>query len=261
MYMVTNNTIGLTLGGGLARGLAHIGIIKGFIREGIDIDYICGTSMGSVVAALFACGVKVELMEKLSNRISRRKWLDPTFSKMGIMAGDKVEELLRLLTGKRDFSELKIPLNVVSMDINSGEKVIMKEGKVAKSVRASCAIPGIFTPVIVNNRMLVDGGVISNVPVIATRDMGAGIVIAVDVTSHKDEYKIENIFDVLTKTLEVMTANMTRREVEHADVVIYPDMRGISPSDFQLSGEAVKRGEAAFELALPEIRKVIKERG
>ncbi len=249
--------IGLALGGGLARGLAHIGVLKQLNEEGIKVDYIAGTSMGSVIAALYASGLKLKMIERLAKRISRRTWIDLTFPRMGLIAGDKIEELMQLLTGSRKIEELDIPLSIVTMDIIKGEIVIFREGSIARAVRASCAIPGIFCPVKMGERLLVDGGVLSNVPVEAVKKMGADIIIAVDVTAYVEEYNIENIFDVITKTIEVMSREITQYQVLKSDVIIIPDMRDIAPSHFHCADEAIERGKKACEAAMAEIKSLL----
>lgn len=247
--------VGLALGSGLARGLAHIGVIKALLQAGIRIDCIAGTSMGSVVAALFACGMKVKMMERLARRISRRTWIDFTFPRMGLIAGERLEELLYLLTGRRKFEEVSLPLAILAVDLISGERVVLRCGSIARAVRASCAIPGIFNPVEYGGRLLVDGGVLERVPAKTVRDMGADFVIAVDVGYYIEEYKINHIFDVLSRANEVMSREIGLLQPQKADILIMPDMKDVAPFHFHLADEAIARGEDAARQALPGLKK------
>ncbi|NLA27704.1 MAG: patatin-like phospholipase family protein [Firmicutes bacterium] len=257
--MKKNPKIGLALGGGLARGLAHIGAIRVLQEKGIKIDYIAGTSMGSLIAALYACGLKLKLIERLAQRISRRTWMDLTFPRMGLIAGDKLEELLYMLTGRRNFADLTLPLAVVAVDLISGERVVLTEGSVARAVRASCAIPGIFSPVEIGGKLLVDGGVLQRVPASVVREMGAELVIAVDVGIHVGDYKISHIFDVMSKSLDIMSREIHRRQSNDADVLIAPGVSDLGPFDFQCVEKAIDRGEEAAREVLPQLVKLKKE--
>ncbi len=243
--------IGLALGSGLARGLAHIGVIKVLSRAGIKIDFIAGTSMGSVIAALYASGIKLRMLERLAQQISRRTWMDFTLPRTGLIAGERLEELLYLLTRRRAFEELPLPLAVVAVDLVAGERVVLRRGSVARAVRASCSIPGIFSPVESGGRLLVDGGVLERVPVSAVREMGADFVIAVDVGYYVEEYKINNIFDVLSRAFDVMSREICRSRFSNADILVTPDMKDVAPFHFHLVDEVITRGEEAARQVLP----------
>lgn len=248
--------IGLALGSGLARGLAHIGVIKVLLNAGIKIDYLAGTSMGSVIAALHACGVKIKMMERLAERVSKRTWMDFTFPRMGLIAGERLEQLVYLLTGRRSFEELQIPMAAVATDITVGEKIILRRGSIARAVRASCAIPGIFNPVEIEGRLLVDGGVLERVPASVVREMGADLVIGVDVGYYVEEYKVNHIFDVLSKTVDIMSREIQKHQKQDADMLIAPDMNEIGPFHFHQAAEAIRRGEEAARTAADTIIKM-----
>jgi len=251
--------VGLALGSGLARGLAHIGVLQVLQETGIKIDYIAGTSMGSVIAALYACELKLKMINRLAQRISRRTWMDFTFPRLGLMAGEKLEELLYMLTRRRSFSDLALPLAVVAVDLISGEKVVIKEGSIARAVRASCAIPGIFSPVAIKEKLLVDGGLLQRVPASVVREMGADLVIAVDVGVNVGDYKIEHIFDVLSRSIDIMSREIHQAQSQDADLLITPGVDDIGPFDFHRAEEAISRGEAAARHLLPLITKSMKE--
>jgi NTE family protein len=254
--MFQGKKVGVALGSGLARGLAHIGVLKVLFDAGIRIDYLAGSSMGSVVAALFACGLKLKLIERLAESIPRRTWMDFTFPRMGLMAGERLEELMQLLTGRRRIEEMELPLAFVAVDLGSGGKVVLRSGPAARAIRASCAIPGIFCPVKIDGKLLVDGGVLDRVPAGVVKEMGADLVIAVDVDSFATEYKINHIFDVLSKTIEIMSREISAAKQQVADVVITPDLSDIAPFHFHRASEIIARGEEAARQALPLLRKL-----
>ncbi len=249
----------MALGAGLARGLAHIGVLRVLQESGIKVDFISGTSMGAVIAALYACGLNLKLIERLAQRISRRTWMDITFPRMGLIAGEKLERMLHMLTGRRSFADLSLPLAVVAVDLISGERVVINEGSVSRAVRASCAIPGIFSPVEMGKKLLVDGGVLQRVPASVVREMGADLVIAVDVGVDVGDYKIDHIFDVLSRSLDIMSREINRSLSRDADLVVIPKVSDMGPFDFQCVEEAIIRGEKAAREALPLLAKLEKE--
>ncbi len=251
--------VGLALGGGLARGLAHIGVLKVLEEAGIGLSHIAGTSMGALIGALYACGLGIKMISRLAERISRRTWMDFTFPRRGLIAGDRLEEMLQLLTARRSFSDLKLPLAVVAVDLISGEKVVLREGSVARAVRASCAIPGIFSPVKVGPQVLVDGGVLQRVPASVVSEMGAAPVIAVDVGMNMGDYKLDHIFGVLSRSIEIMSRKIQQAQEKDADLLVVPRVDDIGSYDFQCVEEAISRGEAAMHQQLPLLFNFMKE--
>ncbi|HZK24940.1 MAG TPA: patatin-like phospholipase family protein [Oscillospiraceae bacterium] len=253
--------VGLALGGGSARGFAHIGVIKVLKLAGVPIDLITGTSMGSVVGAAYCAGLELPLLERLFSHADSKLWLDWTFPHMGLAAGDKLEQLMLLLTRRKTFDQLEVPLAIVATDLCRGEKVVMQEGLVARAVRASAAIPGIFRPLEEGEQVLVDGAVIERVPAPTARTLGADLVIAVDVGIYLDGHKPQHILDVITQSLDVMQRDLSRYSLEAADVVISPALREIAPGHFHRAKEAIKAGEEAAHEALPSIRQMLEKEG
>jgi len=274
--------VGLALSGGGARGLAHIGVLRILEQEGIPIDYLAGTSMGSVIAAGYAAGLGTDFMEQEALHMgSFRRMLpltDLSPLRRGLFEGRKVHEYLVSHLGNRTFDDLRIPLTLVAVDLNTGRAVYLNEGRVVDAVRASGALPGIFTPVERNGQLLVDGGLLDNLPVDAVRRMGADIVIAVDVSSdsqvishlaqalHRHRYVPNGLVDtieVLWRSLGVMMMEVNRRRLAEArpDVIIRP---AISPEVTTLTGfpraaEVIAAGEEAAQEALPRIHQTIEE--
>jgi len=183
--------IGLALGCGTSRGLAHIGVIKVLERENINIDCIAGSSMGAIVGGAYASGKTSDEMEKIALDFPLKKIMriaNPSFSMSGLFGGNSMERIMKKIVGDITFSDLKIPLSVVCSDICTGEEVIIREGLLRKAMRASASFPGLFVPVKYNNRFLVDGGLVNLVPANIVRNMGADIVIAVNVTRNVKNY-------------------------------------------------------------------------
>jgi len=176
--------IGLALGSGAARGLAHIGVLKVLDREGIPIDFVAGTSAGALIGALYAAGISPMEIEEIALNIDRRKTISfftPTISSSGLVDGSRIEKFIESILGRQNIGDLKIPFAAVATDLQTGEEIVITEGSLITALRASISIPGIFTPVKYKGRLLVDGGLVNPVPVSTTFNMGADIVIAVNV--------------------------------------------------------------------------------
>ncbi|GGA33333.1 esterase [Kroppenstedtia guangzhouensis] len=253
--------VGLALGSGGARGLAHIGVLKVLQREGIPVDVIAGSSMGSLVGSLFAVGLDLDMIEGLAVHLKRKHWLDLTVPRRGFVTGEKVKEMIRLLTRGRTLEELPIPMGVVATDLNRGERVVFQTGPLDLAVRASISIPGIFEPVRWQGRTLVDGGVVDRVPVSVVKEMGAEMILAVDVVPRTTSVRIRNIFDVIAQTLSVMEREILNQRLLEADVLIHPDLADISPTAFTRVEECIRLGEEAALLQVDRIKRLIAKRG
>ncbi|MGE5704444.1 MAG: patatin-like phospholipase family protein [Clostridia bacterium] len=235
--------IGLALGSGGARGFAHIGVLKVLEEYEIPVDYLAGSSMGSMVAAFYANGIKPHMMEKLALNLKRKHWLDVIVPNLGFVAGQKIKELIRLLTHGKHIEQLDIPLAIVATDIERGERVVFKEGPVDQAVRASISIPGIFVPEKVNGRVLVDGGVIDRVPITVAKELGADIVIAVDVAQFDTQIQVNSIFEVIAQAIDVMEREILRHRIVSADLVIRPDVGHYSSIAYSGVQEIIAEGE------------------
>jgi len=249
--------VGLALGSGGARGFAHIGVLKVFEAHGIECDLLAGSSMGSLIAALYANGIEPHMMEKLALNLKRKHWLDVIVPNLGFVAGEKIKELIRLLTHGKRIEHLEKPLAVVATDIESGERVVFREGPVDQAVRASISIPGIFVPERIGGRMLVDGGVIDRVPVTVARDMGADIVIAVDVAQYESKMRVSSIFDVIAQTIDVMEREIVRHRMLAADLVIRPNVGHYSSISYNGVEEIIAEGERAALEHIEQVRERI----
>ncbi|MBM7095885.1 MULTISPECIES: patatin-like phospholipase family protein [Alteribacter] len=251
-----NPKIGLALGSGGSRGFAHIGVLKVLMREGIQVDYIAGSSMGALVGALFGAGHTPETMEKMAMQFRRKYFLDFTVPKMGFIKGEKAKSIIKMLVKQKKIEELSPEMAIVATDLKKGEKVVFKDGDVTQAVRASIAIPGILVPERIGGRLFVDGGVIDRVPVSVVKSMGADMVIAVDVSYFNTEPEITSIYDVIIQSMDIMEKEMVRyREIE-SDLMIRPIFRHIKATQFTDVEEIILQGEKEMEKNLD----VFKER-
>lgn len=252
--------VGLALGSGGARGLAHIGVIKVLKENHIPIDYIAGSSMGSLIGAVVANNNDIYMVEKLAINLKRKHWLDLTVPKLGFVTGDKIKDLIRILTHGKNIEELAIPLGIVATDVENGEKVVFREGPVAEAVRASISIPGIFVPERINDRLLVDGGVIERVPVNTIKEMGADIVIAVDVGLQDAKMNVTSIIDVISQSIDIMEREIYRQKILAADYVIRPNVGHISSISFTNVEEIINEGYRMATESIEEIKELINNR-
>jgi NTE family protein len=251
--------IGLALGAGGARGFAHVGVLQVLEKMGVTIDMIAGSSMGSLVGALYCTGMETKYLESLAVNLKRRHWIDFTVPKMGFVNGSRIMEMVRFLTKGMNIEDLPIPLSIVATDVEKGERVVFREGPIHQAVRGSISIPGIFTPHRYQGRLLIDGGVIDRVPIHVCREMGADIVIAVDVGLYDKEAQVKSIFDVIFQSIEIMEREILRTRMLDADVVLRPDVGHISSTAFTQIDECVLHGREAAERVAEHIRNTIED--
>ncbi len=244
---------GLVLGAGGARGLAHQGFLQVLEEESIKVDCIVGCSIGAVFGALWAAGMDLYRLERLITYqgFSKRLW-DLAVSRDGLVKGEKVLEAMRLLTRDLTFAELKIPLAVVATDLETGERVVFREGSVAHAVRASISIPGIFKPYRYQGRLFVDGAVKNRLPIQVAKDMGAEKVLAVDVKKGLST-KLNTAMDVMLQALEILEEEVFCTQKEKADVLIQPEVGHIGVLQFDLAEEAIALGRTAAKSQISEI--------
>lgn len=246
--------IGLALGSGGLRGLAHLGVLRVLEEENIHVNFISGCSIGSLIGALYCCGHKADTIIKLAKHLKRRHWLDFVVPKMGLFSGDKVLETMSLLTQRKQFSDLDIPLSIVATDLNKGESIILNDGIISKAVRASISVPGIFVPYQFDDKILVDGAVLNPTPIDVAFNMGADIVIAVDLSQRNTNFKLNNIFDVIIKSIDIMEQELIKSRQHNENLIlIRPQLAHISPSSFDHMDECIHLGEICARSRLPEL--------
>ncbi|MFZ7942185.1 MULTISPECIES: patatin-like phospholipase family protein [Bacillaceae] len=251
--------IGLALGSGGARGFAHLGVIMALTEAGIPIHLIAGSSMGALVASFYGAGIDLDRLYKLSTAFKRKYFLDFTVPKMGFIAGKKIKEFIKVFTHGKNIEELSLPISIVATDLLTGEKVIFQKGPVAEAVRASISIPGIFVPERYNGRILVDGGVADRVPISVAKDMGADIVIAVDVSRVKRNAEITTIYDVIMQSIDIMQSEIINSREIAADVMIRPPVEMYSSRAFTHHEEIINIGKEETKKQLQQIETVIEQ--
>lgn len=251
--------IGLALGSGGSRGFAHVGVIKALEDADIPIDYIAGSSMGGLAAALYGAGHGIESLFKMATTFKRKYYLDFIVPKMGFVAGKKVEGLLKVITFNKQVEELSPPVAIVATDLMAGKKVVFREGSVAEAVRASVSIPGILVPAKIDGRLLIDGGVIDRVPVSVVKDMGADIVIAADVSSGKGPSEIHSIFDVIMQSIDIMQEEIVKSHEIAADVMVKPPLGAFDSKTFanQSTKKMIQIGEEETQKKISDIQTAI----
>ena len=251
--------IALVLGGGSAKGFAHVGVIRILEQEKIPIHMIVGTSVGSLIGAIYASNPDSFQLEWATFKIERGDILDFSIvsSKLGPVQGARLESFVEQTAKVKKVEDTKIPFYPVATDLNTGETVILAKGSLAKAVHASSAIPGIFAPVQFDNRTLVDGGVSDNVACDIARSKGADIVIAVNLQRDIKESDIGSVIDVIAQSISILMRENSKVKLQQADIVIEPDTKGVSAFDFSQKKLLVEEGMKAARKAIPKIRETI----
>lgn len=272
----------MALGGGGARGCAHVGVIQAILSAGLHINFVSGTSIGALVGGVFASG-DLDRFEEYLGKITWTdvvKHFDPGVPHRGLFKGNKVVKLLDHLITHKKFKDLSIPFTAVATNLETGEEVCLKRGKVIDAIRASIAIPGIFTPFQKGHRFLVDGGVVNPVPVDVVKKMGAEVVVAVDLNHEFIREKLQtrkrkhleknnivewltpdrpNIIDIIENSVFMMQNEITKKKMELSkpDVLIRPELGSARIFDFPMAKDMIEKGFACMEQAIPQLRKIL----
>ena len=244
---------GLALGGGAVLGAAHVGVLKALQEFDIKVEYIAGTSIGAFVAAFYAFGKSWEDIQEIASEL---RWIDITaisLSRYGLLSNKKLEELIVEHIGDKNLQDSNIPLAIIATDASNGEKVILNKGSVANAVMASTCIPGVFRPVDYGEKMLLDGGIIENVPVNTVREMGADYVIGVDLNSEYTYEKPDNILDVLLNSFHFIIKTSAELQTENSDLLIKPDLSKFNRTDMNQVQALLKKGYKDAKKALKNI--------
>jgi NTE family protein len=254
--------IGVALSGGSALGIANIGVIQSFEDHDIAIDCISGTSAGSVIAACYAFGVPMSDVAKAAENLSWHKFSRFFRSAMGIATNQIVGDLLIKLIGHdANIEDAKIPLAIVATDISTGEKVVFRSGSVVDAVRASTAIPGLFAPIAKDGRLLVDGGLVENLPIKELADLHADVKIGVNLARWRSYKRPKSIIGVMMNSVDIMVFRQSIIHRELADIIIEPHLEPYTSSDWGKVGPLIKEGYRAATLAMPKIKKIISQAG
>ncbi len=250
----------MALGGGAARGFAHIGVIQVLEEAGIKVDLVVGTSAGSLVAALYASGKSGNEMARLAESMDEGAITDWSFPLRGLIKGEALARYVRAQTGGRPIEQLPIPLGIVATNLADGSGVMFRSGDLGLAVRASSAVPAVFQPVEIGTRTFVDGGLVAPVPVRYARQMGAEVVIAIDISSPPDPATKTDPFNMLMQTVAIMGRSINSLELRDAEVVLRPALNGVASSDFGARKQAIAAGRAVAQQMLTRIRAAVAPR-
>lgn len=251
--------IGLALGGGAARGFAHVGVIQVLEEAGIRPSFVSGTSAGSVVAALYASGKTGKQLQHVAETMEEATiadWTLPLFNR-GMLRGDALARYVNGQVGSKLIEDMALPLGIVATDLNTGQGMLFQRGDTGTAVRASSAVPAVFLPVKISGHEYVDGGLVSPVPVRAARQMGAELVIAVDISNAPEGNLAGGTLDVLLQTVSIMSKSINYFELKEADVVVRPALLGVSSADFGSRKKSIEAGRLAMLQLMPQLRAAI----
>ncbi len=253
--------IGLALGGGFARGFAHLGVLQVLEQKRIPISCIAGTSVGSILGAAYASGAPLARIIATCRTLRFRDIARWRVSRLGLASNQRLGELIERVFDSRQFEDLRIPMAVVATDLNSGEPVVLNHGSLVDAIRASCAFPGLFEPVEIGTRCLADGGLVAPVPTRAARDLGADFVLGISV-GMQDGHRGSptNVFQVMTRAVSAAQKHQLEVWERHADLVLRPDVQSIAWDQFERADEAIEAGAAITRLALPRIEKYLDQK-
>jgi NTE family protein len=254
--------IGLVLGGGAARGFAHIGVIKMLEAQGIYPDIVVGTSAGSVVGAMYAAGNSGYALHKMALEMDEAAisdWAVPLFGKStGVLKGEALQNYVNKAVNNRPLEKLKLPFGAVATDLKTGAPILFRRGNTGIAVRASSAVPGVFQPVIIGDHSYVDGGLVAPVPVRYAREMGADFVIAVNISSQPEMQAAVSSVDVMLQSFAIMGQRINQSELKEADIVLQPRLGTMKGSDFNGRNLAILAGEQAASDAMADIKQKLK---
>jgi NTE family protein len=254
--------IGLALGGGAARGFAHIGVIKALESQGIFPNLVVGTSAGSVIAALYASGYRGTELQKIALSLDEAAitdWALPFSGRFGgMIKGDALQTMVNRLVKNQVIENMPMPLGIVGTDLQTGNGVLFQRGDTGQAVRASCSIPGVFQPTIIQGREYVDGGLVSPVPVRYAKQMGADIVIAVNISTEPSSQDSSGSLGILLHTTSIMGKSINTFELDLAQVVIQPELKGMRGTDFKSRNAAILAGEESVMKQISQIKNILK---
>jgi len=250
--------LGLALGGGFARGYAHLGVLRVMEEQGIPISCISGSSIGSILAAAYASGTPLPHIIAKCREIRFRDFARWRVSRFGLASNERLGALVQRFFDSKQFEDLSIPTAIVATDLGTGEPVIFRQGSLAEAIRASCAFPGLFEPVMLGTRCLADGGLVAPVPTRAARELGAELVVGISVGLHDGHRGApKNIFQVVSRAVSAAQKHQLEAWERHANLVLRPDVQSLAWDDFERIDDAIEAGAAAARSALPQIRKLL----
>jgi NTE family protein len=252
-------TLGVALGGGFARGIAHIGVLKVLEEENILVDYVAGTSVGAIIGAAYCCGMTAAELANIAGTLRLGDFARLTLSRYGFYNSDRMLRLFARLLKCRTFEELRIPLAITATEYRTGEAVVFTKGALADPIRASCAYPGMFLPVEIDGHSYIDGMLAYGVPTTPLRRMGGDRVLAVHLSAHwSNPRPPRHVFEVIGQCFSIAQSKLSEAWMKDADLVIEPNVEGFAYDCFERTPELIAAGEAAMREALPQVREMLK---
>ncbi len=255
MPIFKKQKIALALGGGSARGLANIGVLKVLERERIPIDLIVGSSIGALIGASYSLGVPTYRMEEAALKFSWDTLADFYVSKRSLLKGKKLENIIKKFTDDKGFSDAQIPIAITTTDIETGEELVFTKGNLQRIIKASCSWPGFFSPVTIGARSLVDGGIRNSIPTKMAKKLGATKIIAVDIGFCVKKGKLDNLFQMFMQSIQILGEELDKYQAMHADIVIKPKLDNIDQFSFNRGKQAIRDGEEATEKVIKTLRR------
>jgi NTE family protein len=250
--------VSLALGGGFARGYAHLGVLRAFRENAIPVTSIAGSSIGSILGAAYASGVPLPRIISKCRAIRFRDFAKWRVSRFGLASNERLGALVQKLFGTKQFEDLVLPLAIVATDLGTGDPVVFRQGNLAEAIRASCAFPGLFEPIQIGTRCLADGGIVAPVPTRAAREMGADIVVGVSVGLHDGQRGAPtNIFQVVSRAVSAAQKHQLEAWERHADLVLRPAVQNLAWDDFDRIDEAIEAGSAEALSAIPRLKQLL----
>ncbi|GHU69368.1 esterase [Clostridia bacterium] len=249
--------IGLALGAGAMRGLAHIGVLQVLERENIPVDVVTGTSIGAIIACAHAVGRSGLELERIVAELQELSYFDLALPRMGVLVGKRVQKLCGQIVRNSTFEEGVKPCAVVACELSTGDEAVFGSGSMEDAIRASISIPGIFVPHEIGGRLYVDGGLVNRVPVTTARELGAEKVIGVDVGYRGEPMEPKGVFGIMMQAFDIMEWHIARLRFSTADLMIVPDVRDLNPAHMNHADKAIARGREAARAALPELKRLL----
>ncbi len=250
--------VSLALGGGFARGYAHLGVLRTFQENGIPVTSIAGSSIGSILGAAYASGAPLPHIIDKCREIRFRDFAKWRMSRFGLASNERLGALIQKLFGTRQFEDLTLPLAVVATDLGTGDPVVFRQGNLVEAIRASCAFPGLFEPIQIGTRCLADGGLVAPVPARAAREMGAELVVGVSVGMHDGQRGAPtNIFQVVSRAVSAAQKHQLEGWEHFADLVLRPSVQALAWDDFDRIDEALEAGAAEARAAMPRLKQLL----
>ena len=249
--------IALALGGGAAKGFAHVGVIKVLEKEGIVVDIVTGTSAGAVVGSIYADGRNAAQLEKEAMLLDEFNLADFTLSFRGLIKGQKLENYINGKVGNKPIQSLSRKFAAVATELDNGKMTVFTRGNIGRAVRASVSIPNVFQPVLIDGKSYVDGGLSAPVPVSAAKQLGANIIIAVDISAKPKKGSHTGFLSIFDQMINIMSIPALNQELAKADIIIRPNIGNLGSANFSQRAEAIREGELSAQKALPQIRAIL----